>query len=108
MPRRRAGTHGRLVHRVRQGGWSRRRGHQRVHAYGGRESLAGAGAGFAVASWARGNIHSEPPWLSASRSSSASPSPVTRDTWRAMSQENVETVQRAVEAWNADDLDAFL
>jgi hypothetical protein len=24
-----------------------------------------------------------------------------------MSQENVETVQRAVEAWNADDLDAF-
>ena len=25
-----------------------------------------------------------------------------------MSQENVETVQRAVEAWNADDLDAFL
>src|SRR4029453_9669470 len=31
-----------------------------------------------------------------------------RDTGRAMSQENVETVQRAVEAWNADDLDAFL
>jgi ketosteroid isomerase-like protein len=26
----------------------------------------------------------------------------------AMSQENVETVQRAVEAWNADDLDAYL
>jgi ketosteroid isomerase-like protein len=25
-----------------------------------------------------------------------------------MSQENVETVQRALEAWNADDLDAFL
>ena len=25
-----------------------------------------------------------------------------------MSRENVETVQRAVEAWNADDLDAFL
>ena len=25
-----------------------------------------------------------------------------------MSQENVEAVQRAVEAWNADDLDAFL
>jgi ketosteroid isomerase-like protein len=25
-----------------------------------------------------------------------------------MSQQNVETVQRAVEAWNADDLDAFL
>ena len=25
-----------------------------------------------------------------------------------MSQENVEIVQRAVEAWNADDLDAFL
>ena len=25
-----------------------------------------------------------------------------------MSQENVETVRRAVEAWNADDLDAFL
>ena len=25
-----------------------------------------------------------------------------------MSQENVETVQRAIEAWNADDLDAFL
>ena len=25
-----------------------------------------------------------------------------------MSQENVEVVQRAVEAWNADDLDAFL
>jgi ketosteroid isomerase-like protein len=25
-----------------------------------------------------------------------------------MSQENVETVQRAVEAWNADNLDAFL
>src|SRR4051794_41767134 len=25
-----------------------------------------------------------------------------------MSQENVETVQRTVEAWNADDLDAFL
>ena len=25
-----------------------------------------------------------------------------------MSQENVETVQRAVDAWNADDLDAFL
>ena len=25
-----------------------------------------------------------------------------------MSQENVETVQRAVEAWNADDLDGFL
>src|SRR5215207_1994818 len=25
-----------------------------------------------------------------------------------MSQENVETVQRLVEAWNADDLDAFL
>ena len=25
-----------------------------------------------------------------------------------MSQENVETVQRAVEAWNADDLGAFL
>jgi hypothetical protein len=25
-----------------------------------------------------------------------------------MSQENVKTVQRAVEAWNADDLDAFL
>jgi ketosteroid isomerase-like protein len=25
-----------------------------------------------------------------------------------MSHENVETVQRAVEAWNADDLDAFL
>jgi ketosteroid isomerase-like protein len=25
-----------------------------------------------------------------------------------MSQENVETVQRAVAAWNADDLDAFL
>ena len=25
-----------------------------------------------------------------------------------MSQENVESVQRAVEAWNADDLDAFL
>jgi ketosteroid isomerase-like protein len=25
-----------------------------------------------------------------------------------MSQENVATVQRAVEAWNADDLDAFL
>ena len=25
-----------------------------------------------------------------------------------MSEENVETVQRAVEAWNADDLDAFL
>ena len=25
-----------------------------------------------------------------------------------MSQENVETVQRAVEAWNADDLDALL
>src|SRR3954452_5838828 len=31
-----------------------------------------------------------------------------RDTGRAMSQENVETVQRAVEAWNADDLDGFL
>jgi ketosteroid isomerase-like protein len=31
-----------------------------------------------------------------------------RDTGRAMSQEKVETVQRAVEAWNADDLDAFL
>jgi ketosteroid isomerase-like protein len=25
-----------------------------------------------------------------------------------MSQENVEIVQRAIEAWNADDLDAFL
>jgi ketosteroid isomerase-like protein len=25
-----------------------------------------------------------------------------------MSQENVETIQRALEAWNADDLDAFL
>ena len=25
-----------------------------------------------------------------------------------MSQENVEIVQRAVQAWNADDLDAFL
>jgi ketosteroid isomerase-like protein len=25
-----------------------------------------------------------------------------------MSQENVETVQRAIEAWNADDQDAFL
>jgi hypothetical protein len=25
-----------------------------------------------------------------------------------MSQENVEAVRRAVEAWNADDLDAFL
>ena len=25
-----------------------------------------------------------------------------------MSRENVETVQRAVDAWNADDLDAFL
>ena len=25
-----------------------------------------------------------------------------------MSQENVETAQRAIEAWNADDLDAFL
>jgi ketosteroid isomerase-like protein len=25
-----------------------------------------------------------------------------------MSQENVETVQRAIEAWNANDLDAFL
>ena len=25
-----------------------------------------------------------------------------------MSQENVETVQRAIEAWNADDLDGFL
>src|SRR5215208_609433 len=25
-----------------------------------------------------------------------------------MSEENVETVQRAIEAWNADDLDAFL
>jgi ketosteroid isomerase-like protein len=25
-----------------------------------------------------------------------------------VSQENVETVQRALEAWNADDLDAFL
>jgi ketosteroid isomerase-like protein len=25
-----------------------------------------------------------------------------------MSQENVETVQRAIEAWNADELDAFL
>jgi ketosteroid isomerase-like protein len=25
-----------------------------------------------------------------------------------MSRENVQTVQRAVEAWNADDLDAFL
>ena len=25
-----------------------------------------------------------------------------------MSQENVDTVQRAVDAWNADDLDAFL
>jgi hypothetical protein len=25
-----------------------------------------------------------------------------------VSQENVETVQRAVEAWNADDLGAFL
>lgn len=25
-----------------------------------------------------------------------------------MSEENVETVQRAVDAWNADDLDAFL
>jgi ketosteroid isomerase-like protein len=25
-----------------------------------------------------------------------------------MSRENVETVQRAIEAWNADDLDAFL
>ena len=25
-----------------------------------------------------------------------------------MSQENVEVVQRAIEAWNADDLDAFL
>jgi hypothetical protein len=25
-----------------------------------------------------------------------------------MSQENVETVQRVVDAWNADDLDAFL
>ena len=25
-----------------------------------------------------------------------------------MSEENVETVQRALEAWNADDLDAFL
>ena len=25
-----------------------------------------------------------------------------------MSQENVETVQRVIEAWNADDLDAFL
>ena len=25
-----------------------------------------------------------------------------------MSQENVESVQRAVDAWNADDLDAFL
>jgi ketosteroid isomerase-like protein len=25
-----------------------------------------------------------------------------------MSQENVEAVQRAFEAWNADDLDAFL
>jgi ketosteroid isomerase-like protein len=25
-----------------------------------------------------------------------------------MSKENVETVQRAIEAWNADDLDAFL
>ena len=31
-----------------------------------------------------------------------------RDTARAMSQENVEIVQRAVEAWNADDLEAFL
>ena len=25
-----------------------------------------------------------------------------------MSRENVETVQRVIEAWNADDLDAFL
>lgn len=25
-----------------------------------------------------------------------------------MSEENVETVQRAIDAWNADDLDAFL
>ena len=31
-----------------------------------------------------------------------------RDTAQAMSQENVETVRRAYEAWNADDLDAFL
>jgi ketosteroid isomerase-like protein len=33
---------------------------------------------------------------------------VERDTAGAMSQENVETVQRAVAAWNADDLDACL
>jgi ketosteroid isomerase-like protein len=31
-----------------------------------------------------------------------------REILRAMSQENVETVKRAIEAWNADDLDAFL
>jgi ketosteroid isomerase-like protein len=31
-----------------------------------------------------------------------------RDTARAMSQESVETVKRALEAWKADDLDAFL
>ena len=31
-----------------------------------------------------------------------------RDAAGAMSQENVEAVRRAYEAWNADDLDAFL
>jgi ketosteroid isomerase-like protein len=28
--------------------------------------------------------------------------------WTAMSRENVESVQRAIDAWNADDLDGFL
>src|SRR5437660_6366819 len=30
-----------------------------------------------------------------------------RDTARAMSQENVEVVKAALEAWNAGDMDAF-
>src|SRR5215203_1432373 len=41
-------------------------------------------------------------------SRAAWPSQQPAGYWAAMSQENVETVQRAVEAWNADDLDAFL
>src|SRR4051794_33516963 len=31
-----------------------------------------------------------------------------RDTARAMSQENVETVRAGIEAWNADDMDALV
>jgi ketosteroid isomerase-like protein len=34
--------------------------------------------------------------------------PRLRDTGRAMSQENVEVVRKALEAWQRDDLDAFL